>query len=198
MVRVSRPRAAASRLKAPAFRLEVAAPLPMVQGSPLKVEVSLPMGPMVRASRLMAPVLTVLAQALASQPMAPVRALPGQASQQMAPVLTVLAQALAGQASQQMAPVRALPGQASQQMAPVLTVLAQARASQPMVPVRALPGQASRQMVPVRALPGQASRQMVPEPVPPEQELPPASSQAHHRARQAMAAGCRSSSAGRR
>jgi hypothetical protein len=151
MVRVSRPRAAASRLKAPAFRLEVAAPLPMVQGSPLKVEVSLPMGPMVRASRLMAPVLTVLAQALASQPMVPVRALPGQASQQMAPVLTVLAQALA---------------------------------SQPMVPVRALPGQ--------------ASRQMVPEPVPPEQELPPASSQAHHRARQAMEAGCRSSSAGRR
>ena len=127
MVRVSRPRAAASRLKAPAFRLEVAAPLPMVQGSPLKVEVSLPMGP----------------------------------------VLTVLAQA-----------------QASQQMAPVLTVLAQARASQPLVPLRALPGQ--------------ASRQMVPEPVPPEQELPPASSQAHHRARQAMAAGCRSSSAGRR
>jgi hypothetical protein len=109
----------------------------MVQGSPLKVEVSLPMGPMVRASRLMAPVLMVLAQALASQP-----------------------------------------------MAPVLTVLAQALASQPMVPVRALPGQ--------------ASRQMVPEPVPPEQELAPASSQAHHRARQAMAAGCRSSSAGRR
>jgi len=141
MVRVSRPRAAASRLKAPAFRLEVAAPLPMVQGSPLKVEVSLPMGP----------VLTVLAQARASQPLVP---------------------------------VRALPGQASQQMAPVLTVLAQARASQPLVPLRALPGQ--------------ASRQMVPEPVPPEQELPPASSQAHHRARQAMAAGCRSSSAGRR
>src|SRR6516162_4430639 len=83
MVRVSRPRAAASRLKAPAFRLEVAAPLPMVQGSPLKVEVSLPMGP----------VLTVLAQARASQPLVPVRALPGQASQQMAPVLTVLAQA---------------------------------------------------------------------------------------------------------
>src|SRR5262249_31413520 len=103
MARVSRPRAAASRLKAPAFRWAVAGPLREVQGSPLKVEVSLPMGPMVRASRLMAP---VLAQALASQP-----------------------------------------------------------------------------MVPVRALPGQASRQMVPEPVPPEQELPPASSQAHHRAR---------------
>jgi len=102
MVRVSRPRAAASRLKAPAFRSEVAAPLPMVQGSPLKVEVSLPMGPMVRASRLMAPVLTVLAQA--------------QASQQMAPVLRVLAQALA---SQPMVPVQAPPVQAPRQMVPV-------------------------------------------------------------------------------
>src|SRR6516164_873135 len=114
MVRVSRPRAAASRLKAPAFRSEVAAPLPMVQGSPLKVEVSLPMGPMVRASRLMAPVLTVLAQALASQQMAPVLTVvtQAQASQQMAPVLTVLAQA---QASQQMAPVQAPPVQAPRQ-----------------------------------------------------------------------------------
>ena len=45
---------------------------------------------MVRASRLMAPVLTVLAQARASQPMVPVRALPGQASHQMAPVLALV------------------------------------------------------------------------------------------------------------
>ena len=118
MVRVSRPRAAASRLKAPAFRSEVAAPLPMVQGSPLKVEVSLPMGPMVRASRLMAPVLTVLAQALASQQMAPVLRVLAQAlaSQQMAPVLRVLAQALA---SQPMVPVQAPPVQAPRQMVPV-------------------------------------------------------------------------------
>ena len=62
MVQVSRPRAAASPLKAPAFRLKVAASLPMVQAmaveSPPKVEASLPMAevflPMVQASRLRA------------------------------------------------------------------------------------------------------------------------------------------------
>jgi hypothetical protein len=60
MVQVSRPRAAASRLKAPAFRLKVAASLPMVQAmaveSPPKVEAS-PAEvflPMVQASRLRA------------------------------------------------------------------------------------------------------------------------------------------------
>lgn len=174
MVQVSQPRAVASRLKAPAIRLEVAASLPMVQAraaesQPL-AEASLPKG---RAFPLMVlePRLRVLApgrqeQAKVSQPTELVPVPPAE-SRPTAPVLRVLALALA---SQQM--VRALA----------------------MVPARALPGQASRQMAPVRVLPVRvwlvvASRQ--PEPL-------PVSSRAPRRELEAMAAGCRSWSAGRR
>jgi hypothetical protein len=112
-------------LKAPAFRLKVAASLPMVQAlaveSPPKVEASLPMAevflPMVQASRLRALLPEQQEQAKVSQP-------------------TELA---------------LVPLAESRPTAPVLTVLAQA--SQPMVPVQAPPVQASRQMVSVQAPP---------------------------------------------
>jgi hypothetical protein len=168
MVQVSQSRAVASRLKAPAIRLEVAASLPMAQAraaeSQPPAEASLPTG---RAFPLMAleSRLRVLApgqqeQAKVSQPteLVPV---PPAGSRPTAQVLRVLA---------------------SQPMAPVLRVLARALASQPMVPVQAPPVQASRQMVPVQA--------------PPELEPLPVSSRPLPQ--QAAAEGCRSSSAGRR
>jgi hypothetical protein len=67
----------------------------------------------------------------------------------------------------------------AESLAPVLTVLAEALVSQPMAPV-----QAPQQMVPVQA--------------PPELEPLPVSSRAPRREIEAMAAGCRSWSAGRR
>jgi hypothetical protein len=115
MVRVSRPRAAAFPLKAPAFRLEVAASLPMVRAmpmeSPLKAEVFLLM---VRASRWRAPAPGQQEEAKVSQPTAPVP--PELVSQPTAPVLTVPAQALA---FQQMVPALVPRGLVSQPMAPV-------------------------------------------------------------------------------
>lgn len=185
MVQVSQPRAVASRLKAPAIRLEVAASLPMVQAraaesQPL-AEASLPTGRafplMVLESRLRVLAPGRQEQAKVSQPTELVPVPPAE-SRPTAPVLRVLASP----------------------MAPVLRVLALALASQQMVralamvPARALPGQASRQMAPVRVLPVRvwlmvASRQ--PEPL-------PVSSRAPRRELEAMAAGCRSWSAGRR
>lgn len=186
MVQVSQSRAVASRLKAPAIRLEVAASLPMAQAraaesQPL-AEASLPTGRafplMVLESRLRVLAPGQQEQAKVSQPteLVPV---PPAGSRPTAQVLRVLA---------------------SQPMAPVLRVLALALASQQMVralamvPARALPGQASRQMAPVRVLPVRvwlvvASRQ--PEPL-------PVSSRTPRRELEAMAAGCRSWSAGRR
>jgi hypothetical protein len=181
MVQVSQSRAVASRLKAPAIRLEVAASLPMAQAraaesQPL-AEASLPTGRafplMVLESRLRVLAPGQQEQAKVSQPteLVPV---PPAGSRPTAQVLRVLA---------------------SQPMAPVLRVLALALASQQMVralamvPARALPGQASRQMAPVRVWLVVASRQ--PEPL-------PVSSRTPRRELEAMAAGCRSWSAGRR